>query len=746
MRLLITAGMFCCLIPISEISLAQTPNAGIATDPPSLQRMPADISFYFGIHRGGELFSMLGGRELADKLATLETDSAATQTDLEDQPVAVDLGIIGLELSDIASNADQIKQMQNSKPGLVFNQLFQTDAYLCGDESWTSTWHAVSIAIADAKNNLTDEATARSDEEKAESLHQHLKDIRVPNTLAGFHLSDPTLARELLAEWQASLTEEEIPWEIGEHRIDHESLTTLSVKLETWFDSLVEDVNVNESDLLFQQAVRRSLRDRSLHVSIGIIRNQLIVFVGEDLTAIDKLTAVPDENDERLVDTPEFAAAMPPAGQSHFATAYISDSFAKSGVVPDESGWMTNWVDTISLIARSAKVDGVPMGDMGMLMGVPILSSSDFSGRMKSLAQRWDALALPPAGWAMTVGCDATGISSHSVWMSVDPRLPDTPLNVDRYAGGDTVAIYARQGTTTATRCLLGFELVTNTYLGFMETMFAMMGDEGLPTESQRYLARLQQMPMRLSTIVEDKWFPALGDGGQALVATFHHAAPGIPKKSPIEFTLLSRVAHRDDLIVAGGMLRTWANSYVNQYFEMAKTLDDDDEIPLPPQIDPPTILDDGDSDIYTIATPDLSAFEVETVELDDDAIAEEETPEETSQTDFHWRLSDDILAIGSQRDVTKAMLVPNDDSVVWRDSEETGLLRSVLWIDFDLLTDRLSQIANANEMEQEEREEFQAFIDALRKVHSFHRVTHTRDGMTVTQTKLAMPLGSSDP
>ncbi len=204
-------------------------------------------------------------------------------------------------------------------------------------------------------------------------------------------------------------------------------------------------------------------------------------------------------------------------------------------------------------------------------------------------------------------------------------------------------------------------------------------------------------------------------------------------------------------------MLRTWANSVVNQYYQLVIELSDD---PLEvPHIAPPSVLRDGASDVYMMMMPDTPELfgdatdaapelaEEAVTEITPDTAPEDTAPEDTGSDggidlDPHWRLNDEILAIGTSRFVTQPMLLPRSDGIRWRAGVPENHLRSITWIDTAKIADVYDSLAEHPGMTKSNAEESHAIADLIRTVHSYRRVTHTQEGVTVTHSKLEMPLG----
>lgn len=755
-----------------ETLCAQEPRPAAVTDstprqqlPNSLRGLPANTAFFYAVHNGGRFLRMLTSSEFSRELTRLGADQAiAEQLPEAMEGSKIELGIFSIEYDETAEQAKQAVSGNEEHLKAVFGQMLQNDAILIGDDTWTSSWESISKLMLIARENLSLEEKNAPDSFELQGIDallndEALKQLRIPNTLLSFTLSDAAPAQTLLDqvfESSQSLDSSECgDWRFQRHPIGEDSVLLFSYPLDAWLEDESKKMDLTEKQLAQREQFQNVLRDRAFHFAMGLIQKRLIFFIGEDLRKIPNLLGTSTAPTNRLVTTDALQSVLPDPGEILIASAFASDRYAKSTDALAGAGLLTQTTSVIRGIAGTAKVDDVPVDQLAMGFGIFPGSLEMLGERLDSIGQRWDALAAPKAGWAATISASPSGITGRSVTTTVDPKLPPTPLKIDQHVGKDVIAFYARQGTTTGERILLGYEFLSHVYLGFVEMMLGFAGEEGqVNGDVQRHLQRLRQMPMRLAATVNTHLFPALGVDGQAVVMTRYDATPNSNDDAPIQFSLVSSVASREAMMKSGELLRRWANSFANQVGQIGAALDEQDSTP-PFEISMPLVADDGNSDVFTLP------FFIDTAPTNSrEAIINGEAAEidvkpnpgilkpaeriswspESMQAMFHWRLSNRVLAMGTDVTVTREMLEQRQPVSSDRGLKPIeGITRAVTWID----AMQIAKIPEGSGDSAENEEEIKQFQTLVHCFDSYHRITTTHQGKTIRRWKLSMPLGA---
>ena len=722
--------IFLLIAVVWNVGLPQQMIAQETKLPESLKTLPANTAFFYGVHNGADFLKMLAGSELAKQLAV----SSISEISAQDIVESLDFDAIEIDFEEAAEDARGAIEPHQADYEAFVSQLMRNDVILAGDESWSKTRESICDCILIVKENISLVET-KPDVYRYEGLDELLSaesfaNVRIPNTLVSFQLTDIAPATRLIAEMVKSAgeqTKEQLgDWTYQSHMVGDDQLMAFSYPLLKLVEPK-DDEKLTKDDWEDRQKLADRFRDRSFQVAIGLVQSRFVFFMGEEIEALKNLVGVAAT--PRLVAQKELELVLPQDGDVLIASAYVSDRFAKSANALGDKGIFTNLTDLVGSIWAMVKVDDVPVQQAVMAFGFPPEAIVTFGSKLKSIGERWDALAGPKAGWSATICAAPSGIIGRGVTFTVDPRLPEAALSVDQHVGDEVVAFHARQGTTTSARLMLGYEFFSQLYIGFTSVMIEMMGEEEETEGMGLHFQRLNQMPIRLAAIIDDRWLPALGDGGQAIVVTRFDPTPDEYDNMPIEFSLVSGVVNDQDLRNAGDLIRRWANSWVNQYYEIIKKTDPEEDLTVP-TIDPPMIANDGDSDVFTF------------VQLSENS---EELADEEPQIDlpwdlteigtmFHWRLSTDVLAMGSNVLVTKKMLakqtpIPSDRGLATGD----GVVRSVTWIDFD----QIAKIFNSAR-----EEDAQEVVRAIRNIDWYHRITTTNKNKTIRRWKLSMPLG----
>ena len=733
----------------TQNALSQTPDAGDATEknlPQSIRSLPKDVAFFYAIHDGAKLIELLKESKLSEQAAKSEiAQDLAAELAPDLQTDSLDLGIFEIETGQITDGAKKALEGREVEVYPLLSQLCGNDAIICGDVSWSETWESLSKVILVAQQTLSLE-TQGEGENTLEGVDEvidlpEFANIRVPNTLAAFTLEDTKPAESLIDQihsWAINVPKEELgDWHFGKHSIGENSLQVFSYPLDNW-DVMTASAKLTAEDIVTRQKMKKVLSGRSIHLAMGLIDNRLVLFLGEELDAIDRLAGIGLDEKDRLAATDHLDGILPAADEMMIATAYRSDRYANSNSAIGNSGVFSSIVEAIAGIARMAEVDGVPINQIAPGLGM-LGGGFDFKSKSKEIAEKWNSLNLKPAGWVGSISISKSGITGRTVLQTVDPRLPQTGLNVDQHIDPNAMFLHARQSTTIGQRTLLVVDFFGALVNWYMDLLTGLGVSDEMPEDGKRSLQRIGQLPMRLAAITNDHWLPALGDGGIgfAIVANLDVDPTGdfdeSSTKSPYDFALVAKVKDADKLRKAGDMMRTWLNSMFKQYTLAATSMDD--ELPETVfQIPPPHAADDGGSDIYEFNWDHLEGVTKE------DLI--DETEPGLFNYDYHWRLNQETLVFGGNRDVTRSMLKhhPQPPSVF----QLPGVRRSITRVDLGLYAKQMVNaadraIAKADDIDPDEMKEFEEFLATLRALPTFHTETRTNNGKTYGAWKLSL-------
>ncbi len=749
-----------------------TTNTRVAVDPIRhlADDAPGNTAFCFGVHNGSKFVSMMMRSKLAlqltkvmaansdnkdgeDAAADAATDAA---TDVDVGEIIWNLSENELDLSTIQiSFDDDAKQtllnLSNHQEDLldVASQLLANDAILIGDESWSATWEAIckSIVIAREKTSLVrrDADTLALEGFDALMADESFANIRIPNTVLSCQLTDSASTKRLLQQIskssQAATDDDLGGWKYRSEEIQSVSMAVFSYPLVDLVGSEVNETEeLNAQELSERKQLHALLLGRSLQFAIGLVDSRLVIYTGENFPDAAPLIRHASDYSKRLADRNTLASVMPLQDETMIASAFVSDRFAKSSQVMGRQGWIANTIGLISTMPMAIQIDGVAIDQMAMAMGLPDIGWTQLIEKLDHIDKQWNQLAITKAGWSATIAASSSGIVGRSESRWIDPRLPSTPLTVDQHIGDDVIAFYARQGTTTAARCLIAYDFVSHLCLGFSRITIMIGDDQEFDQGVNLHFRRLGQMPLRLANIVNDKWLPALGNGGQAIVLTRFDPTPELADNVPFELTLVSQVANRQKLAEAGKMLKQWCNSTINQYCEIIKKMDSDTADIDVPIVEPTILFTDEQSDVFTLAFSTAATDEPS----DDDEKASIQDAFDLNLDSlgsiYHWRLTDDVFTLGTNPLISKKMLSPRPDLAHRRELETTpntqpSTLRSVIWIDTDQIAKMFDGIDDPAAKDA---------VNVIRSIDSFHRIGVTQADKTIHRWKLTMPLGEA--
>lgn len=225
--------------------------------PVSLKRLPQNTAFFYGIHNGTKFWKMLAQSDLSQQLVA----SGLSELTAEDYQGLMegDYGGIEIDFDEAAKGTmDAIGDHQDDYEAVV-KQLLTSDAILVGDDSWVTTWESIAKCFRIAKEEFSVIEVGENKHKVlgSETLLQSVawKNLRVPNTLLSFQLTDTAPAIRLLEQFRShtdNLTNEELGgWQKGDHplgALGDNSLAVLSRPLDQWMTEL-QDNDQSEKEL-----------------------------------------------------------------------------------------------------------------------------------------------------------------------------------------------------------------------------------------------------------------------------------------------------------------------------------------------------------------------------------------------------------------------------------------------------------------------------------------------------------------
>ena len=687
-----------------------------AQTPRSIQSVPSDAAFFFGLHNQLELIGRIADSKTVKKIR----DIAGDDFDLFDTT--------GIEAN---FNQDENSSIDSDDALSLWRQLLSSDAFVYGDASWAQTLRAFNQISRQANQAKQEQGDAYDAQRFFMSLpEEELAKVRLPATVLALELDNVQPAQRLLDQAHAALNANPPPpWALYRGRKPVGDNQMLVFTLRPWESSWIKVGGDTDADRqAASEKLRRIVDDRELVIAVGVVQSRLTACFAEDLSAVRRLvTAEVDDKLSVIADQTDFASLLSEHDGSLIASAYVSDDFVAARnelPTPGLLSSLSSFCGAIpTMLADAGALDGMQMATI-------VAVAEQAAEKFASLAKRWDALATKPTGWSAAVWAGPQGFSGRSFTRSVDNRLSDQPLDVQQFTGDHVLFAYSWQSTTMAERLLLAFEAAE----AVIDAMAAgaLLGiemDETIEQDAENIRqgrAKLANSIDELSRIIREQWLPSLQDGGHAIVISAVDPIPESDEKSPLAISLLTRVSDADALQQAGTSLRRWANQFVTEYYAMA------DEPLSGPVIPAPMIQDDHDSLVFRFPLAIFGSLEGED-EVEEKADAEDKPAEAAP---VHWRLSDQLLVIGSDEKVSQGML--RQQISAWSDRQ--GRLRSVAELNFGEISELYVKATKM--VPEEDRPAMLQAAGVIGTLGAFRSETRTIDGQTRTYWQLTMPLG----
>ena len=745
--------------------------------PNSIRDAPADISFCYGIHNTQRLLEVFAQSDFAsflrDSGLSEEIVPVVSQDLLSDE---LDFGVFSIDFSDtdftpIPTQSDNEDQIRTDVSSLQ-KQLLANDACVIGDKSWAVSWEAISqsVLLLHEHVGLVDKGGNNFELSGINEVLENpvVNKVRIPGTLFSFGLSDTKPLERLMIEYRKALSEEdhgEDKWLIEEQRIGNESLVKVSYPLDEWDETpRAEDGDAKEpTDEQKKQTknMKRILNGRRLFVVFGLAESRLVVFIGEDISQLDHLLGLGAQPANLMSTTTHFERVLPADNETLVASGYTSDRYAKSTQALGGKGFTSYLIDGIAAVFPYIEVDGVPIADManGMTMGFGLTGvGASLPKRMEEIERQWKDVSLPPRGWAGTISVGPESLVGRTIRTATDDRLPDSGMTIDQHRAAPPVVVFAGQTTSVTKKSFLVFETVNNLLMGYLDLITSFTNDVESSEETSRIGNRLRQMPLRLSNIVHEHLLPALGDGGVMLVVNaadpsdLTHDSTEVANAflSPFDVSLAIDVQDELELSKAGALLRTWANSYVNQYTRFGNIMTGDNEDVS--EIPAPNIQREGRSDVFTFEWPDVESEDKAEVEADqtndesNDDVSNHQIEESLIGADFHWRLSKNLLVVGTNRRLSNLML--DERPIQAPELNLPGERRTFFHIHPNPYAEsvrRFVEMAKDHDpdIEQDDLEEMASFISGIEMFPEVFGETRTHQGKTLGAWKMLLKSSS---
>ncbi|MCG8652441.1 MAG: hypothetical protein MI861_21550, partial [Pirellulales bacterium] len=472
----------------------------------SVRSVPSDASFFFGLHHGAEFLQRLADSEFGRQVGFVPEQW-------------FQLDVAGDESAQPDPLTEDITQLMT--------QLLASDAFVYGGADWCQTFEAVA-RITEQRDQLRQ---AQGDDFDAQQFFLSLPDediaeVRIPSIVLAFELADVGPAQRLIAQYEPLLNAGVLPTWVtyhGPRQVGDDSMHVLGLTAELgkWIRANWDPSS--DQDLQVFQKLQRIAFGRELMVAIGIVDSRLAICVGEDLQAVEAMSATEQgDSNPSLMAQASFASILNQGQSTLLATGYVSDRWVEAC---GRQGSNTNLVSSLGKLLVSiasqmqvSGVDAVDQDQTAILLSMVQPALVELQQNLDRVSTRWQELSPPKGGWSAAVWMDRQGLQGRSVVRTVDPRLPARPLDAHRFAGSDPVLALAWQGGDWIERASLVTELVQVLGDSLLSTSMAMLSsDPEMAAQFQMVQAvhaKLDGSFDELRKIAQEQWAPSLDDGG----------------------------------------------------------------------------------------------------------------------------------------------------------------------------------------------------------------------------------------
>jgi hypothetical protein len=344
----------------------------------SLGFVPADVSFYSSLQRGGEI-----GQKIAD--------SNAYQRIRNSSLVQFGLMMLQMQAADpdnpLAQTQSELNKPQNQELLALLCEMFSHETFCYGDRQWAGFLETYYEIYGQVYQSLQDPEMARrmaEDEDVAAiellgDVIDRLPDLKLPATVIGFKVQDTERAAGQLQRLENELRPllnmvPELDGALKRRKIgdDEHLVLTLTGKMVPWDEvraGFESDAERSDRDRELFQRLQEELESRQLMITFGLRGEYLLLTFGPNLRHLKQLG-----QGELLVDSPELEPVRQLADKPLVGVGYASQELMK------HVGFGKSTVDMWVQAGRTAAYGAAAEGNLDEKLLEKILADLDQAG------------------------------------------------------------------------------------------------------------------------------------------------------------------------------------------------------------------------------------------------------------------------------------------------------------------------------------------------------------------------------
>lgn len=380
-------------------------------------------------------------------------------------------------------------------------------------------------------------------EKMMELLADRLDDLKIPNTMIGFRISDPQRAKDQLVRLEELVQgliadEPTLQGSLSRENIGGAEYLTLSLNgnMVPW-DVVMEEVD-RFGDTM--EEIAEKVKPMTLTISLGVWEDYLILATGANTDQLKTLG-----QGARLVDRPELKPIGQYAEHPVASVGYVSESFMDAAQSADRQ------IDDVTGMAQQL----LPMARLDAELEQELVAD------IGALADAIKA-HLPEAGAATGLSFMTDRGFEGYQWSWAERPTSDSSqkLTILQHLGGNPIMFIAGRGKYDA-QCYDAFSTFVGRAFYYAEKIgLREMGDVQRELYN-RLRAEMVPLVKRMDQVTREKVVPAMNDGQMAVVidaqstsAQWHQAMPPTEQPLPmLEIAEVYGVSDAESIREAGG-------------------------------------------------------------------------------------------------------------------------------------------------------------------------------------------------
>ena len=565
------------------VAAFSAPTPSIAEQPASLRLVPADASFYTCTAHLREQFDALMASRAVAKLRQMpivQMGLAMAQAEWNDRN------------GDYADFKALVEQPENKQLVELLIDAVSHEVFMYGDEGYADLLAMLQDFNRANQSFMRDLAASNGDvsEEKiATRLQQlsakYLGDLRVPETVVGFKLSDADPAVDQLTRLEQllnALLESNTDFK---DRLSRQTIAGgefLTLRLD---GSLIPWEQVEVDAPIDISGVREKVSKMELTIAVGVLGDYLVVSIGENQDHLGSFG-----KGDVLADHKSLAPLRKHLQKNIVSVGYVSEGLMKNATSSQQQ------LDQLVTAAETL----LPLSELDEVLQKEML------GDVEDLVKRFKkGLPNPGAGLNFAFTTDR-GYEGFSYSWAEGKMLDATkPLTILEHVGGDPILVAAGRGQYSPDSYETLAKLAQRGFY-YCETILIPQLDSDERDFFRRVRGDLVRLAKQLDQITRNKFLPAFRDGQVAVVLDakvsskqWHQALPETADPLPmLELGLVYGVSDAD-------LVREGAVGYFKTIQEVIDTLHEAEPTTIPDfKLPAPEVREFPEGDVYYYLLP----------------------------------------------------------------------------------------------------------------------------------------------